>query len=1169
MAIISPEEVRNDLLSAESLPDIGSVEEAQTEQLQLRDDLISVGGGEDAGVLDKLVYGFNKMPSDLQNLALLSEAAGYTVANMVGAGMPEGESFQGHYGPLLMFDQQREILKRERDDRITQNDAGMVEGTQSQNSWWVTGGNLAGAISTPTSLVPVGQSYRAAALIGAGLGAWDATLYSLAQEGQIDGENVAIAATLGFVIAPLIMAGGNKVASFFKRNQELDIPVTERDIDEMVSTFNIRDKIIGESKDLAEHINNTLGIGKGRVRTKKQAKKDMVAALSDDPEMTAFFVRYADNEDALRNIAKNQKEKDIDKAWELNGNKDDLLKKIQIEKSWRDKNTAFKISKEKDVDTYISNVKKEVKTRNQNQLDIAEDPKQGIYINNPAMERAFQTATSARDVSVESFKQGLNQQAGFMSQDIMNSLASASVGAIGGYAYDQSPEGAIFGATLGLGLPWAIGRTYKSIGKLGKRDTDSIMNHFGSEYLIQRPSKKFENLGGVGKAFSKMLTLVQENIDLRTAGKMIDVEKLLKKYDFNKVSNTARHEVAAILNKTLDPSLATKGARRVASLIQNDFVDVIKEAISVGVLTRKKGAELLSKAQKDGYWPRVYNEAFLSTKAGKEKWVEVFTKQKWDKESLQSALKTITGESKEYISNFINLAKKDGDFYTITRKQAIKMWESRGKSIKTSRSGHLEHDRKIFVDNEDILKPFLVDEPHAVLTEYFHDIYKRIEMAKMFGAKDEVAQKIFEKMEEKFGAAVTDSARTIYYTVAGDNAKSSIIAAHNKQSMLSKTILGKINAFETLKLTFAQTINMGQAIVNGSTLVAKRTGSVSSGVKALVTGIKGALSKEGYEFAERSGAAIETTLLEVMGEMSQNIHSIAGRELTGIARPLEILNNPTKFLKATGFIRVEKFQRTLGANMGKAYAEDLLSKKSVLLSSPKIPKNIKKLDKINKQLDELGIDSGVNPSKVPEGQMLRAGLRFSNEINFRNTPDKLPIAWQSPYASIFRKLKTFSFHHGAFIKDNVLVPATKGNLAPLMTYLAVGTPMGMSVDEFRRWIKGDDSELTMTKRIIRGFSSVGGIGIAMDMVYSSAFSKQGLIASTAGVVASDVSSVAYGIATSVSGSIEKGKIDWKPAARSLSGTVVYPGQKYVTKKYLNRKKEGSIWGMGSSLGDTL
>jgi len=990
-----------------------------------------------------------------------------------------------------------------------------VHGTEYADTGVATLGKFAGALADPSTALPVGATVRGAVGIGAAVGAVDMATYQLATEGKVDIDTVALGAALGGTAGGLLKKGGDAFGNWLHGKRENNVPVTEKDIQEQLIKYDVKD---ADPRILAEQINTNLGIGvkSNQVARRKQAR----AAWKENPEDAAFWQRYGETQAELRELDGQVINKETEKLAET--------KKAEIEDMYKQRALDVEESVRKLEQEHVSQQRKVIQQRNKAHLALADIPEQPVL--GTQMEKALESAQAAvkkDEQAIESVKQIFNQGGG-ISQDVLYNMASTGTGAGLGYMWDGE-QGAAIGAAIGLGLPWMSGKTYSKLGRIGERDASFITDNMAS--LATRPTTKLNTLGSWGQVFSKRLSRAIEDIDLQTADKMWLVESKLAN-----LSDEGKQYLIKGMQGVIKDSNQTPEIREILTTIRKEFSDVLKEARKVGVISPQKAAELANKAKTSGYWPRMYNEAFLSSSEGKAKWQEIFSTPKWSKETLQNTLETILGTGSKDVPLFMSLAKKSGNNYYMPPDQALRILEKRGVVMKSKRSSHLEHSRRINVDEEDMLNPVLVADPHAVLSSYFHDVYRRIEMARTFGAADEIAVKAINEIEKEFGGADAKYVRDLYFTAVGSSRAPSVAAGIAMKEGL-KRAYGTINAFETLKLSMAQTINAGQALVNGTTYLAGRTNPVTT-YKIATKALFNSFGKEGKDIAARSGAAVEATLLQLLGEYSE-ASSILGKQLRGVLSPLEILNNPTEFLKFTQFIRVEKFQRVFAANMGNAYAEHLLAKKALIDSGELVGKEAKK---ILNQMEEIGLSTHVPADKVPEGDMLRASLRFSNEVNFRNTADKYPLAWHSPHAKVFTKFKSFAFHHGAFIKDNVYKPLKEGNPAPLINYLAVGTPLGMGVDELRRLIKGDDRELTVSERLLRGFSSVGGLGILVETIASTAYSAASPVMSIAGPAVADAANLLHGVWNSIA------EQSAKPVARAVVQTQVFPGKKLLMEE---------------------
>ena len=454
------------------------------------------------------------------------------------------------------------------------------------------------------------------------------------------------------------------------------------------------------------------------------------------------------------------------------------------------------------------------------------------------------------------------------------------------------------------------------------------------------------------------------------------------------------------------------------------------------------------------------------------------------------------------------------------------------------------------------MTPFLVRSPEDVMASYLQDVHGRIEYARVFGANDEVARVITNELgnvQKEVGDMFNESYHQAVRSTGSKNVQSFI-----EQPDATKKIVGSLKAFENLKLLFSPVVNSGQAIVNGSAASQALLGvspvqGYTNTVKALIKGLRvaGGNRELKREFA-LSGAGLHTTIMQSLGGMDQGFHTIFQRKFTGALAPLEFFNNPTTFLKHIGFFKVEEFNRSMGYFLGRAQAQSLIENKIKLLrmgtrASPK------KMAKIDKGLKALGLNPDVawdlqkGTAKYSTQDMAVAGQTFANEINFVNNSVTLPAGLNSFYGKLFSQFQSFSFHQGYFIRDKLIKPLKGGNPLPLMTYLGVGTPVGMTLVEFKKFLMGDDEESTGMKYYLTVLSHFGGVGIAFDALKSAYHSPMGAAGVVVGPAISDVSEILSSVIKSTTSSIDKGEIDLSPFLKGMSKSMVYPYKKELLK----------------------
>lgn len=744
-----------------------------------------------------------------------------------------------------------------------------------------------------------------------------------------------------------------------------------------------------------------------------------------------------------------------------------------------------------------------------------------------ARERQLDLAENRVAEGVENVKNTFNQGGG-VSQNVLMHLASSGLGAAVGGAVDGK-EGAAIGAAAGFGAPLVWRHAIvKPIKKLSQWAASDSAGAFARGKFASSPTATLKLFGKAGRKMSDAIEEMNQNIDMAIGGKLVDFEKAV-----GHLNTDQMQRVRSLLNHTLKPSAATKVEVAAAKQLRREFNQVLDEAVNTGVMTSKKANQLKLNAAKKGYFPRVYNTELLATKTGKEEWVKAWTGFTGNKADLASALESIVGE-KDIVAKMV--ARGNG---TITRGDALNLLRIMRNRGQNARSAHLEHARKINEQAERILEPFMIKDPRAAIARYYQDAYRRIESSRVFGKQvppkgpkgipkwnpDGYAEDLMTSISQDFGGEAENLARQTFWNSVGDS-NSEILRKYTQLGEVEGQLLRGLGSFETaVKLPLAAMANMFQATVNGMTRFLNVSGNPVRSLQLFTRGLLRSLGKEGKEFADRSGAALETTLMEMAGEASR------------------IGQVGEKVLKYTGFIAAERFQRRLGANLGRVYAEELAEK------ATKVQQGMikgRQAARIQAQMKELGLP--VN-RMVTDTDIVRAGLKFSNDINFRNTPDKLPLAWQTPYGRLLTKFKSFAFHQGRFVKNDVIKPFLRGNPWPLIWYAGPASVIGMSVDELRRMIKGDDRELSQTERYLRGVTMIGGMGILQDTISQFHRGPAEGLASLAGPAAGDVGRYAHGAATLVT------EGDPKNLLNAVAKTFVLPGQTWIIDEFIKEGKK--------------
>lgn len=178
----------------------------------------------------KLAFGFEKAQSDVQNAETLLSAKYPILATEIsltpgyfkqyGLIATAEEKFGEDYASLSV-NERRKRINQVRGEHLNKKYADVIEAGEADSGWTIAGG-LAGTLATPTTLAPVGKSYKAIAGIGALLGLETSVLRQAAIDGELKAGTTARDTLIGAVAAPaLVFAGRTGIEAFKKiRNKK-------------------------------------------------------------------------------------------------------------------------------------------------------------------------------------------------------------------------------------------------------------------------------------------------------------------------------------------------------------------------------------------------------------------------------------------------------------------------------------------------------------------------------------------------------------------------------------------------------------------------------------------------------------------------------------------------------------------------------------------------------------------------------------------------------------------------------------------------------------------------------------------------------------------------------------------------------------------------------------
>jgi hypothetical protein len=178
-------------------------------------------------VVDQFAFGMARTNSDIENLGLISRA-------ISGFFPPEGISEEEF--DSLSFDERRKLLLIEREADLKKNFPDLYERAQQGNVSLATNfGDFAGALFTPTTLVPIGQSVKAATLISGGLAAQYSVFEDIAQKGEVDLSKAGLYAGGGAALGGVVFKGVSKLQQVRQAKQKYIMESIGSDLDDSVA----------------------------------------------------------------------------------------------------------------------------------------------------------------------------------------------------------------------------------------------------------------------------------------------------------------------------------------------------------------------------------------------------------------------------------------------------------------------------------------------------------------------------------------------------------------------------------------------------------------------------------------------------------------------------------------------------------------------------------------------------------------------------------------------------------------------------------------------------------------------------------------------------------------------------------------------------------------------
>lgn len=334
---------------------------------------------------------------------------------------------------------------------------------------------------------------------------------------------------------------------------------------------------------------------------------------------------------------------------------------------------------------------------------------------------------------------------------------------------------------------------------------------------------------------------------------------------------------------------------------------------------------------------------------------------------------------------------------------------------------------------------------------------------------------------------------------AGNIARRAIASIRRGGAESAGPLLGNLQAFNAATLLGrAVLLNVGQStlptIVAGLRPVARAAARYAAD------------PDEARRFALRAGVALDSAVGDFL-------RSETGGRLSRVASGV---------LKVTGHTAVERFNRNFAASIGREWYGDL---QRLVRSGG----DGKRVALARRHLSHFGI----NPSRVAAGldaedDVLRFSQRFTNETQFRTTPEELPLLADSPWWRAVFQFKSFSLK-----ATELLVNQIERNPASLLRVIPAGLLAGVPIDTIRRLTAGQPptaDDRSALRRAITGIATLGVGGLFTDAIQAASFGRRAIAETIGGPVLSTIAEAGEAAAQLTQGRT-------RPAAELIAGRV--------------------------------
>lgn len=322
------------------------------------------------------------------------------------------------------------------------------------------------------------------------------------------------------------------------------------------------------------------------------------------------------------------------------------------------------------------------------------------------------------------------------------------------------------------------------------------------------------------------------------------------------------------------------------------------------------------------------------------------------------------------------------------------------------------------------------DKSPETLGKYVAGAFDDISKSEQFGPNGEVGAQLLAKMAEDG----YDAGRAM---------KNLDIALGNvDKSTLGHKVSGNVRKFNALRSLSTAGVSNATQPINIATV---------SGIGRTLKGVaKEIASPAARKAARETGVMVDSAL----SNLSSQGLGVGGKITRNVASPF--------------FRQVEKHNRQLSAIVGVDWGNSLAKKAA--------KGDVKSAEILR---SKLGVTGEIG-QKLTHNQEIQAARGLTEISQFKVDPQDLPGWVDSPLGKLAAQFRTFGYKQTSFMYNQVVKEAAKGNVAPLVRFVALAVPAGAAAQYVKSKIKGvkytEEGE-SKASQGAKAIAAVGGFGL--------------------------------------------------------------------------------------------